>query len=259
MFAKILGTNIYYEATGDGPPLMFVHGLGGTGNVWHAQRQGLSRFFKVITLDLPGSGCSEKTEKNYGMGRWADQIIGLADHLQLACFTLIGHSMTTILAQNIAAKYVSRIEALVLCGPMTALSSAGVEAFKKRAETVLKEGMLAVADSVLGGALSPATREGNAVLAGLYRALLLANDPVAYAGHCQALIQASAREDQPRISCPTLIVLGDQDSVTPLSGARTIAAAIPKSTIRIIPATAHLTMGERPELFNAALIEFLAG
>jgi 3-oxoadipate enol-lactonase len=259
MFANIHGTNIYYEISGDGPPILFVHGLGGTGNVWHAQRQGLAKFFKVITIDLPGSGRSAKADKNYSMERWADQVLGLADALQLDKLTLVGHSMTTIMAQKAAAKYGSRLQALVLCGPLTELPPAGKEAFVKRAETVLKEGMLAVADAVLAGALTPATREAHPVLAGLYREMLLANDPAAYAVQCQALINGSARPDQPHIKCPTLILLGDQDGVTPLGMARAIAAVIATCAIRIIPATAHLTMAERPEVFNAALLEFLAG
>ena len=72
------------------------------------------------------------------------------------------------------------------------------------------------------------------------------------------LINGSARVDQANIHCPTLILLGDQDGVTPLSMARALAGAVAKCTIKIIPATAHLTMAERPELFNAALVEFLA-
>jgi 3-oxoadipate enol-lactonase len=259
MFAKTLGSTIYYEVAGDGPAIIFVHGLGGTGNVWHAQRQGLAKFFRVVTLDLPGSGRSDRSEKSYTMERWADQVVGLADALKLDTFALVGHSMTTILAQKAAAKYTDRLQALVLCGPLTELTAAGKEAFVKRAEMVQKDGMLAVADAVLAGALSTGTREANPVLAGLYREMLLANDPAAYAAQCHALINGSARSDQPNIKCPTLILLGDQDSVTPLSMARAIAGAIPRCAIGVIPATAHLTMAERPEVFNAKLLEFLAG
>lgn len=259
MFANALGTNIFYEVAGEGLPLVFVHGLGGTSNVWHAQRVGLSKYFKVVTLDLPGSGRSEKTERQYSMERWVDQIAALADAARLDKLVLIGHSMSTVLAQKFAAKHGSRLTRLVLCGPITELAPAGQEAFAKRAEMVQKEGMIAVADHVLGGALTPATREGNAALAGLFREMLLANDPACYAGHCLALKNGSAKADQAYIKCPTLILLGDQDGVTPLANARAVAAAVPTARIRIIPGTGHLTMGERPELFNAALIEFLAG
>jgi 3-oxoadipate enol-lactonase len=260
MFADIAGCKVYYESAGEGIPVVFVHGLGGTGNVWHAQRVTLSKAFRTITLDLPGSGRSDRRDRNFSMDRWADQLHGFADALQLPRFVLVGHSMSTILAQKFAARHGDRLQGLVLCGPLTELPPAGKEAFVKRADLVLREGMIAVADAVLGGALSAAAREGaNAALAGLYREVLLANDPACYAAQIQALIGGSAKAEQPAIACPTLILLGDQDTVTPLSAARAIAAAVRGAQIRVIPATAHLTMAERPEAFNAALLEFLAG
>lgn len=258
MHANVLGTDIFYETAGEGEPILFCHGLGGTGNVWGAQRQAFSKFYQVITLDLPGSGRSGRHETDYNMERWADQIAGLADALKLDRFVLVGHSMSTILAQKCAAKYPRRLRGLVLCGPLTELPDVGKEAFTKRSAMVIKDGMLSVVDTVLSGALTAATREGNAVLAGLFREMLLSNDAKTYAAQIQALIKGSAKQDQPKVECPTLIVVGDQDSVTPLSNCRAIASAIPNALIRVIPATAHLTMAERPELFNSALQDFLA-
>src|SRR4051794_9080716 len=192
MLANILGSSIFHEVAGDGTPVIFVHGLGGTGNVWHAQRNVLQKTCKVVTLDLPGSGRSSKTETAFSMERWSDQVVALADHLKLDRFVLVGHSMSTILAQKTASKYPGRMAGLVLCGPMTELAPAAKEAFVKRKESVQKEGMIAVADLVLGGALSLASREGNAPLAGLFRELLMSNDPVCYAAQCQALLDGSA-------------------------------------------------------------------
>jgi 3-oxoadipate enol-lactonase len=258
MLANILGTNLFHETVGEGLPLVFLHGLGGTSNVWHAQKAGLQKFCKVITLDLPGSGRSEKSERTFSMERWADQVAGLVDHLKIDKFILIGHSMTTVLAQVFAGRHGGRLNGLVLCGPITELPQPGKEAFTKRAETVQKEGMIAIADAVLTGALTPATREANAALAGLLREVLLSNDPPSYAAQCLALVNGSAKPYQPGIKCPTLVLVGDQDGVTPLANARVIAAAIPSAQIKIIPATAHMTMLERPEHFNAALLDWLA-
>jgi pimeloyl-ACP methyl ester carboxylesterase len=257
MLIDALSTKIFCESAGEGTPLVFVHGLGSTGNVWFAQRVALSKYFRVITLDLPGTGRSDKSDRNFSMEKWADQLNALADNLQLDKVVIVGHSMSTILATKFAAKYARRTLGLVLCGPLTELPPAGREAFVKRAETVQRDGMIAVADAVLAGALTAGTREANAALAGLYRDMLLANDPACYAAQCHALINGSARADQPHVACPTLILLGDQDAVTPLASAKAIAANIRGTQIRIVPATAHLTMAERPEPFNAALLEFL--
>ncbi len=256
MFATRGGTRIFYEVAGEGPAIVFVHGLGGTSNVWHAQRVGLAKYFRVITLDLPGSGRSSRTTEGHSMDGWADDVLAVADAAGLGRLVLVGHSMTTVLAQRFAVRHAARAAGIVLCGPLTELAPPAQEVFRKRAERVMAEGMIAVADGVLAGALTPATREANPALAGLYRELLLANDPACYAAHCRALIADSARADQPEIACPTLILLGDQDGVTPLSLIQPIAAAIRGCRLHIIPATAHLTMLERPELFNAALVEF---
>ncbi len=258
MISTLLGSEIFHEVTGDGPALIFVHGLGGTGNIWNAQRTALSKFFKIVTLDLPGTGRSGKGETHYSMDRWAEQIVALADHLGLEKFVLVGHSMTTILGQLVAGRFPDRLNGLVLCGPMTELPAAGKEAFSKRVESVLKDGMIAVADAVLAGGLTLGTRESNAALAGLWREVLLSNVPASYAAQCRALIEASAKAEQPNIRCPTLLLVGDQDMVTPLANARAIASRVSAARIRVIPATAHMTMLERPEYFNAVLTEFMA-
>jgi 3-oxoadipate enol-lactonase len=259
MQATINGTSIFYESQGEGPPIVFVHGLGGTSNAWHAQRVTLSRYFRVITFDLSGSGRSDKTKKQYSIDGWADDIAGLIDHLKLDSAVVVGHSMGTVIVQKFAAKYPQKTKAIVLAGALVELGPPGKEAFTKRAETVEKEGMIGVADAVLGGALSPGTRERNPALTGMVREMLLSNEPTCYAGHCRALISGSAKADQAKISCPTLLVVGDQDPVTPLSLQRQIAGAIANSRVRIIPNTAHLTMLETPEAFNVVLLEFLAG
>jgi pimeloyl-ACP methyl ester carboxylesterase len=72
------------------------------------------------------------------------------------------------------------------------------------------------------------------------------------------LIAASAKADQPKISCPTLLAVGDQDAVTPLAFQQAIRQSVPHARLRVLPATAHYTMMERPGEFNALVLEWLA-
>lgn len=258
MQANVNGSTLFYESQGDGPPIVLVHGLGGTGNVWHAQRATLSRYFRVITYDLSGSGRSDRSKRSYSIEGWVDELAGLVTHLQLDQVVVAGHSMGTVIVQKFAARHAAKTKAIILAGALVELGPPGKEAFAKRAETVEREGMIGVADAVLGGALSPGTREHNLALTGMVREMLLSNDPICYAGHCRALMAGSAKADQPNITCPTLLVVGDQDPVTPLGLQKQIAAAIRNSRIRVIPGTAHLTMLESPAAFNVAVLEFLA-
>ncbi len=256
--AKVRDVSLFYEVQGEGPPLVFVHGLGGTSNVWYAQRAVLSRSCRVVTFDLSGSGRSDHSRRTYSIETWADEIAGLMEHLNIEQAIVIGHSMGTVIVQKFATRYPQKTKAIVLAGALIELAPQGKEAFTRRAETAEREGMIGVADMVLQGALTPGTRERNLVLTGMVREMLLANDPPCYAGQCRALIAASAKADHAQIKCPTLLVVGDHDTVTPLANHRQIAAAVANSRIRIVPNTAHLTMMEMPEMFNVILLEFLA-
>jgi len=258
MFANVEGSSLFFESAGEGRAIIFLHGLGGTGNVWYGQRSVLRKTHRVITLNLPGSGRSSKHETSYSMQRWAEQVVGLADHLKIDRFTLVGHSMSTILAQKVAGQFPKRVDGVILCGPLTELPEAGKNAFAQRKALVESEGMTAVADLVLEGALTVATREIQGPLAGMCREMLMSNDPKSYAAQCQALLEGSAKAEQTKIACPVLILVGDQDVVTPLANARAISAQAPTASIRIVPATAHLTMAERPEFFNSLILDFMA-
>src|SRR5438876_12442078 len=105
MQANIHGVNIHYESQGEGPAIVLGHGLGGTSNVWHAQRVGLSKYYRVIAHDLSGSGRSDKSKRQYSIDGWADEIAGLMDHLSVPEAVIVGHSMGTVIVQHFAAKY----------------------------------------------------------------------------------------------------------------------------------------------------------
>lgn len=247
-----------YETEGDGPPVVFIHGLGATSNVWHAQRMVLSRYFRVIVYDRSGCGRSPQPSDGYSIDAWADELAGLLDHLDVATTVVVGHSLGSMIAQRFAAKHSTRTRALVLAGGEAVLSSAGRDILTERAQMVRAGGLTAAVDPWLAGVLSTATRSANPALAGLLRAMFLAYDDTAYAQQCLALRDGDVRGDHPHINCPTMLLVGDQDPVTPLSWQQQISAAIAGSRIRIVPDTAHMTMLESPAAFNSALLEFLA-
>lgn len=257
MYVETSGGRIYCEVEGEGPAVILLHGLGATSNVWYGVRNILIKQFRVVVLDLPGSGRSEKREPHYTFTNWATQLEELVSQLQLARMVLVGHSMATVLAQVYAASYPQRLMGLVLCGPIVELSPTRKQIFQQRIETVRKEGMMAVADGVVAGALTAATRESPSPLPGLVREMLLANDPVYYAAQCRALLEGSARQALGQIRCPVLILEGDQDTVTPLSNCQEILRALPQARLRVIPDTGHWTMLEQPHLVVAALQEFV--
>jgi 3-oxoadipate enol-lactonase len=256
--ATINGLAIHHETQGDGPPLVFVHGLGATSNVWHAQRTTLSKNFRVIVYDRSGCGRSEKVPTGYSIEGWADELAGLLDHLAIPSAVVVGHSLGSMVAQRFAGKYAGRVRALVLAGGEAELPAEARQILTERARVIETSGLLAVVDRWLEGVLSSSTREANPALAGLLREMFLANDAHSYAQQCLALRDGAVRGDHANIRCPTLLTVGDQDQVTPLRWQKEIAAGIAGSRIRVIPDTAHMTMLEAPAVFNVVLLDFLA-
>jgi len=256
--ATINGLDIHYEVEGDGPPIVFVHGLGATSNVWHAQRVILSKYYQVIVYDRSGSGRSQKSQAGYSIDFWANELAGLLDFLAVPSAVVVGHSLGSMVAQRFAGKYAERTRALVLAGGEAELPPAAKDVLTERARAIEADGLSPVAGPWLTGVFSAGTREANPALTGLLREMFLANDAKTYAQHALALRDGDVRGDQANIRCPTLLTVGDQDLVTPLEWQRQIAAGIADCRIRVIPNTAHMTMLESPAAFNTVVLDFLA-
>src|SRR6476469_6119996 len=114
--AIINGLDIHHEVQGEGPPIVFVHGLGATSNVWHAQRTTLSKSYQVIIYDRSGCGRSQPAREGYSIDAWADELAGLLDYLAVPSAVVVGHSLGSMVAQRFAGKYADRTKALVLAG-----------------------------------------------------------------------------------------------------------------------------------------------
>lgn len=248
---------VHVETTGDGPPIVLIHGLGATSDVWHAQRVAFGQTFRVITYDRGGCGRSAKPPGGFSVDSWVDELAGLLDRLAVEETVVVGHSLGSMIAQRFAARFPSRTRALVLAGGEAVLPVQGRDVLTERVALIREQGLPAVVDGWLMGVLSSNTRSTYPALTGLLRGMFLANDDESYADQAEALRDADVSADDTAIDCPTLLLVGDEDPVTPLGWQEQIAASIAGSRIGVIPRTAHMTMLEVPEAFNSAVLEFL--
>ncbi len=106
--ATINGLDIHHECEGEGPPIVFVHGLGTTSNIWHAQRMTLSKSYRVIVYDRSGSGRSQQSRAGYSIDAWTDELAGLLDFLAVTSAVVVGHSLGSMIAQRFAGQYANR-------------------------------------------------------------------------------------------------------------------------------------------------------
>lgn len=255
MFAEIDGCTLHYTSYGEGPPIVLVHGLGGTGHLWYGVMQALRQHHHVVAFDLRGHGRSDGKGK-FSIEGWANDLRGLIRHLELPAVTLVGHSLGSLVVQHLAQTEPDLCDELVLVGGISYFQPQTVEAYRQRADLVEREGMDAVVDAWLEGAVSPQTHATMAGAVGLLRDVYLRNDPVMYAKSCRALSKAPhvRRGD---IGQPTLIMVGAQDRSTPLAMAEELQRDIPVSRVRVIADAGHWMPVEHPGQVAAAILEFL--
>ncbi len=255
MFAEIDGNSLHYVSYGEGPPVVFIHGLGGSSNVWHGVMQAMQQHHHCIALDLRGHGRSQGRGK-FSVEGWAKDVQRLIRHLELPAVTLVGHSLGTLVAQYLAHGEPDLVDELVLVGGISYFQPPTADAYRERADLVERDGMDVLVDPWLEGAVSPQSHALHPGAVGLLRELFLRNEPQNYAKSCRALADAPRiRRDE--IGQPTLVVTGAHDRSTPLAMAEEISSSIPVSRVKVLADVGHWVPVEAPGPLAASVLEFL--
>jgi pimeloyl-ACP methyl ester carboxylesterase len=242
------------EVTGDGTPVLCIHGLGGTSNTFTPQMPVLSGM-RAIRPDLPGSGRSAHAGA-VSLSTLITHIVKLCETLNIKSAHFAGHSMGTIICQHLAAEHSQLVRSLTLLGALIEPAPAARETLKKRAETARGGGMADIADAVMSGGTSAETRLRNPAAAAFVRESVLRQSAEGYAQTCEALAGAHAANHS-RIQCPVLIINGEEDQTAPPSVARELSAKISGAKAVILPRCGHWPTVEKPEEVNAELKRFL--
>lgn len=246
------------EIDGEGPPVVCVHGLGGSSNTWTPVLRAL-RGRMVIRIDLPGSGRSCGVSGELSIGRMADAVIAVCKELGIANAPFIGHSMGTIVCQHVAVRQPRLVASLALFGPLAAPPDAARPNIQARARKATEGGVLAmqeIADAIVQGATSASTRESLPVAVALVRESLMRQDANAYGRSCAALADAQSAELE-AIGCPVLLVTGDEDGVAPPAAVRDMATRLKNARVTVLPRCGHWTTFERPLECTQQLEDFL--
>ncbi len=255
MFADIDGNTLHYVSYGEGPPVVFVHGLGGSANVWHGVMQAMKQHHHCVALDLRGHGRSQGRGK-FSVEGWARDVHRLIRHLELPPVTLVGHSLGSLVVQQLAHSAPEACDQLVLIGGISYFQPPTADAYRERADLVEADGLDVLVDAWIEGAVSPQTHATDAGAVGLLRELFLRNDPQSYAKACRAIAKAPRiRRDE--IGQPTLIVTGAHDRSTPLAMAEELRSSIPVSRVKVVADVGHWCTIEAPGPIAAAILEFL--
>ncbi|WP_438303473.1 alpha/beta fold hydrolase [Streptomyces sp. HUAS TT11] len=237
-------------------PLVLVHGHPFDRTMWTPQLAAFARTRRVIAPDLRGYGASPVVAGVTPLSVFADDIASLLDDLEVGRCVLVGLSMGGQIAMECWSRFPGRIAGLVLADTFPAAETEeGGRARYAMADRLLREGMRPYADEVLYRMVAP--HADPAVAAHVHR-MMAAAPPE---GTAAALRGRAERPDYrdllTRVSVPALVVVGADDTYTPVADAEAMHAALPDSTLRVVADAAHLPNLERPEEFDTALEAFL--
>jgi len=251
---EINGKEIAVEEHGDGDAVVMVHGLGGTSNTWYPQVGPLARYFRVVRLDLEGSGRSPSTGV-LSIASFAADVTAMMDVLDISAAHFCGHSMGTIVCQHLAAQQPERVKSLALLGPLAEPPEPARQAIRDRAAVAREKGMVPIADTLVEVAISAETRSHQPAAASFVREILMRQDAEGYARTCEALASATSA-DLASIRCSTLLITGDEDGVSPPPAVKALSGRIRGSRVVVLPGCGHWAPIEKPTQVNGTLLNF---
>ncbi len=251
--------SIAYDIEGSGPVVVFLHGIGGNRLNWAGQLAHFGSRFCALAWDARGYLDSDDSPQTLQFSNFADDLRRLLDQLKAEQAHLVGLSMGGMIIQDFYGRYADRVATLSLVD--TSSGFGGVpdavrQDFLARRLEPLEKGLspAEIAPEVVKVLVAESAEQ--AVRDKLITSMSTLR-PDAYKQALHAIVTTDFREVLPNISVPTLVVVGEEDQVTPPSASEFLVKNIPGASLVTIPDCGHLSNIEKPALFNAALGEFL--
>jgi pimeloyl-ACP methyl ester carboxylesterase len=258
-FFDLKGFQLAYTDAGLGHAVVLLHGYPFNRSLWTEQVNALGNSHRVITPDLRGLGESDATPGPATMNRMALDVAALMTQLEIPQAVIGGLSMGGYVALAFYRQFPSRVRGLILADTRAqADTEEGKQTRFQQAKKAQAEGMAGIADSMLPKLLTPDTVSKRPEVVKRVRDMMLKTKPE---GAASALLGMAEREDQTpllsQIICPTLILVGKEDPITPVADSEMMNREIAGSRLVVIENAAHVSNLERPDQFNEELMRFL--
>jgi 3-oxoadipate enol-lactonase len=249
--------DLHYEVNGNGPPLLFIHGLGSSTQDWEPQVREFSLTYQVFTLDLRGHGRSGKPPGPYSIPLFASDLAALLEALGIQSTHVVGLSLGGCVAFQLALDFPGRVKTLVIVNSAPEFIRRSFKTWLeiwRRTAIVRWRGLRQMGDRISRRLLPHAEQ---APLRETFVERFAQNDPQAYLNSLKALIGWSVKDRLGAIQCPVLVVSAEHD-YTPLAFKEAYVRQLPDARLVLIPDSHHALPVELPEEFNAVVAEFLA-
>ena len=252
---------LHARDTGSGRAVLLLHAFPLSSAMWLAQREVLSDSCRVVTPDQRGFGGSPLGDDLPSLDTAADDVAALLDSLAIDRVVLGGLSMGGYVAMAFLRRHGDRVEALMLADTKASADPPQARANRERIAKAVTddESSTVLVDEVLPTLLGATTVAERPLVTGRVKALVQAAPGAAVAWAQRAMAdRPDSFETLSAVSVPTLVVVGEEDTLSPPDDARAMAETVTGARLEILPRAGHLSALERPEEFNAALLRFLA-
>ena len=258
------GQDLYCEVHGEGEPLILIMGIGYDATLWTLhQVPSFARRFKVVIFDNRDIGRSGAATGPYGIVDMADDVAGLLDGLAIERAHVLGLSMGAMIAEELALRHGDRVDRLVLSGPDAAPARHAFHPIQVWSWVKANDdnGVIFAAQQLAWLFSNAFMRDPTAVRQTLDLLSANPNPPIAkaYARQASAYLGHDPGDRRGGITAPTLVIVGEQDLLTPPWIAREVAGAIAGARLEIVAGAgaSHVLPLERPDEFNALVENFL--
>ena len=255
------GIRLHYQQTGwpAGPPVLLIQGLGADKHGWDLQRLALARAYRTIALDNRGAGRSDKPHGRYSLEQMADDAVAVLDDAGVESAHVVGASMGGAISQILALRHPERLRSLTLACTACRNHEWRRELIASWADTARTHGMGAMTREAARWVIGPRSFRRLAPAFGWLGPLALARPAHAFAAQCDAILDVD--DDQAEllstVTVPALVMVGNQDILTPRGDSEELADRIPTAELVVISGAAHGFMVEHASTFNRVLLEFL--
>ncbi len=243
------------EPTGDDPVVLLIHGAGMDGTIWQLQTRYLAyRGHRAVAVDLPGHGRSEG-EPPESVSEMADWVARFAQAAGFDHYHLVGHSMGSLIALDLAARHRDRVDSITLLGVATAMP-VHPELLDAAANDVPRAAALMAAWGLGRPAHAGVNPTPGMWMAGGSRALVENSAPGVLLADFNACRSHDGALDAARvITCPATVVIGSDDRMTVPAQGRKVADAVPGARLVELDGVGHSMMIEAPGAVKQAIID----
>jgi len=260
-FVESQGLRIHFEVTGrkSAPPVLMIQGLGASKHAWNLQRAALALRWRTVALDNRGSGRSSRPIAPFTLEDLADDALRVLDAAGVGDAHVVGASMGGVVAQILAVRNPDRVRSLVLACTSCRQHPWREDLLREWSTTARGHGLLDVGRGAAQWVMGPRSFRRAVPALGWLGPLAVLRPRDSFASQVDAILATdpSIADRLSEVTAPTLVVVGNQDILTPRGDSEELAERIPGAELVVISGAAHGLMVEHAGTFNSVLVDFL--